>query len=84
MILRGRCGGSKSGFVVRRALLALLRLYQRWISPLKRAPTCRFLPSCSEYACEAVKRYGALRGTVLFMWRLLRCHPLARGGIDLP
>ena len=58
-----------------------LRSYKRWISPmLPRA--CRFVPTCSEYALEAVERHGALRGSWLAVTRLLRCHPLARAGYD--
>ena len=59
-------------------LLALVRFYRRDISPL-RAPTCRFIPTCSRYALEAVEKYGALRGSVLTARRLFRCHPLYRG-----
>jgi len=61
--------------------LAPVRLYQRFISPLI-APRCRYYPSCSTYAVDAVRGYGALRGLVLAVWRLLRCNPLSRGGID--
>jgi uncharacterized protein len=61
--------------------LALLRLYKRWISPLL-PPSCRYVPTCSEYAMEAVERYGAVRGGALAAWRVLRCHPLAAGGLD--
>ena len=58
-----------------------LRGYKRWISPmLPRA--CRFVPTCSEYALEAVERHGALRGSWLALTRLLRCHPLAHAGHD--
>jgi putative membrane protein insertion efficiency factor len=63
------------------AVLWLLRAYKRWVSPLL-PPACRFVPTCSEYAAEAVARYGALRGMWLAMRRLLRCHPLSRGGFD--
>lgn len=59
----------------------LFRLYKRWLSPLL-PPACRYVPSCSEYAAEAVTRHGFLYGTVLAGWRLLRCNPLARGGFD--
>ena len=61
--------------------LALLRVYKRWISPLF-PPSCRYVPTCSEYAMEAVERYGAVRGGALAAWRVLRCHPLASGGLD--
>jgi putative membrane protein insertion efficiency factor len=61
--------------------LALLRIYKRWISPLF-PPSCRYVPTCSEYAMEAVERYGAMRGGALAAWRVLRCHPLAAGGLD--
>lgn len=67
---------------MKRAILALVRGYQRWLSPLKRMPTCRFLPTCSEYAIEAVEVHGAAKGLLLALWRLLRCHPFCRGGHD--
>jgi putative membrane protein insertion efficiency factor len=63
------------------ALLGLLRLYKRWISPAF-PPSCRYVPTCSEYAMEAVERHGVVRGGVMTGWRLLRCHPLAKGGLD--
>lgn len=59
----------------------LLRGYQRWISPAL-PPACRYTPTCSQYALEAVEVYGALRGSLLAAWRVLRCHPFARGGYD--
>jgi putative membrane protein insertion efficiency factor len=61
--------------------LALLRLYKRWISPTF-PPSCRYVPTCSEYALEAVDRYGVWRGGMISAWRLLRCHPFAKGGLD--
>jgi putative membrane protein insertion efficiency factor len=61
--------------------LGLLRVYKRWISPLL-PPSCRYVPTCSEYAMEAVDRYGAVRGGMMAAWRVLRCHPLAAGGLD--
>jgi putative membrane protein insertion efficiency factor len=61
--------------------LAVLRVYQRAISPaLPRR--CKYHPTCSEYAVQAIRRYGILRGTVLAGWRLLRCNPLSHGGYD--
>lgn len=61
--------------------LWFLRLYKRWISP-SLAPSCRYVPTCSEYAMEAVERYGVLRGGIKAVWRLLRCHPFVKGGLD--
>ncbi len=65
-----------------RILMALIRAYQRYISPLKGAPTCRFYPSCSQYAYEALGKHGALKGTWLAVRRVLRCHPFHPGGYD--
>ena len=61
--------------------LQLLRFYKFAISPML-PPSCRYVPTCSEYAMEAVERYGVLRGGLMALMRLLRCHPLARGGYD--
>jgi putative membrane protein insertion efficiency factor len=66
---------------MRRPAIALLRGYQRWISPLFGA-RCKYYPSCSEYAVQAIGRYGILRGSVLAAWRLLRCNPFSHGGYD--
>lgn len=65
----------------RNAAVAVLRLYQRFVSPW--LPTaCRFYPTCSEYAAEAMERHGVTRGFVLAARRLLRCHPFHPGGFD--
>jgi len=61
--------------------IALLRLYKWLLSPLL-PPACRFVPSCSEYAMEAIERDGALHGGLKAAWRLMRCHPFSRGGYD--
>ncbi len=66
-----------------RLLLALLRGYKRWISPLL-PRSCRFTPSCSEYAQMAIVKYGPWKGSVRAAGRLLRCHPFHPGGVDLP
>ena len=62
-------------------LLTLIRGYQRWISPFL-PPHCRFYPTCSHYACDAVARHGVARGMVLAVWRVARCHPWNAGGYD--
>jgi putative membrane protein insertion efficiency factor len=70
--------------VVRRAVIAPIRLYQLLISPLLPANTCKFHPSCSEYAALAIRKHGVFRGLGLAVWRLLRCHPWSAGGVDYP
>jgi uncharacterized protein len=62
-------------------LLALLTTYKWAVSPLF-PPSCRYVPTCSEYAADAIARYGALCGAAMALWRILRCHPLAEGGYD--
>ena len=61
--------------------LSLIRAYQVLISPLF-PPACRFTPSCSQYAIDAIKRHGACRGFFMALWRILRCHPFSDGGFD--
>ena len=63
-------------------LLFLLKVYRRFVSPLK-PPCCRFYPTCSAYAVEAISTYGALRGGFLCVKRVLKCHPFHPGGVDL-
>ena len=62
-------------------LIAPIRLYQRWISPAI-APRCRYYPTCSAYAVEAIRELGPIRGLILAVWRLLRCNPFSHGGVD--
>lgn len=66
---------------MKRAMLASLRFYKRRISPLL-PPACKYTPTCSEYAMQAVERYGAVYGGYLAARWLLRCHPFAKGGYD--
>jgi putative membrane protein insertion efficiency factor len=66
---------------LRELVVAPLRLYQRLISPAL-GPRCRYYPSCSEYAVQAIREFGILRGLVLAGWRLLRCNPFSHGGLD--
>ena len=62
-------------------LLAPIRLYQRVLSPMLPS-RCKYHPSCSEYAVQAIRTHGAMRGLVLAVWRVLRCNPLSDGGLD--
>ena len=64
-------------------IIALVRLYQITLSPLV-GRQCRFEPTCSNYMIQAVEKYGALRGVPKGVWRIVRCNPFCRGGIDLP
>lgn len=66
---------------MKRALISLIRFYKRAISPYF-PQACRFTPSCSEYAVQAIERYGALKGLRLSIWRVLRCNPFCKGGYD--
>ncbi|HEX8492939.1 MAG TPA: membrane protein insertion efficiency factor YidD [Pyrinomonadaceae bacterium] len=66
---------------VRIVLVSLLRFYKAAVSPLL-PPSCRFIPTCSEYAREAIERYGAVRGSWMGARRILRCHPFHPGGYD--
>ena len=62
-------------------LVAPIRLYQRWISPAF-GPRCRYYPTCSAYAVEAIRELGPIRGLIVAAWRLLRCNPFSHGGVD--
>ena len=66
---------------MKKLFLALIRFYRRNISPLT-PPSCRFTPTCSAYAYEAIEKYGALKGGFLALKRILRCHPFHKGGYD--
>ena len=65
----------------KRAMLWAIRFYRAAISPMHQ-PCCRFIPTCSQYALEAVEKYGALKGGYLALRRILRCNPLCKGGYD--
>ena len=74
-----------AGKVIRSVLIALplllIRFYQKCISPLTPA-SCRYTPTCSQYAVEALQKHGALKGTILAVWRILRCTPFGNAGYD--
>lgn len=67
--------------MMKRIMLAIIRFYKRQISP-SLPPACRFTPTCSAYAMEAIERYGALKGGWMAFLRILRCNPLCKGGYD--
>lgn len=67
--------------MMRKILILIIRFYRKYISPLKR-PSCRFYPTCSQYALEAIDRYGALKGSFMAIRRILKCHPYNEGGYD--
>ena len=62
--------------------IALVYAYRYTLRPLFPAGSCKYYPSCSEYALQALREYGLLRGTILASWRLLRCNPWSHGGVD--
>lgn len=66
---------------MKRLLLWLIRGYRRYISPMT-PPTCKYIPTCSEYGMTAIERFGAIRGGLMALWRILRCNPWSRGGYD--
>ncbi|MXP74211.1 membrane protein insertion efficiency factor YidD [Lachnospiraceae bacterium WCA-9-b2] len=63
-------------------LLGCIRFYRKYLSALKGYSSCIYYPTCSQYAIEAIEKYGALKGTALAVWRILRCNPFAKGGYD--
>ena len=65
---------------MRKVIVALIRFYQKQISPIK-GPSCRFIPTCSEYAVQAVSKYG-IKGVFMSIKRILKCHPFHPGGYD--
>lgn len=66
---------------MKKILLLLVNLYRKKISPLKK-PCCKYYPTCSAYALDALEKHGALKGTALAVWRILRCNPWSLGGVD--
>ena len=62
-------------------LIAMIRFYQKFLSPLKHT-RCPYTPTCSQYGLEAIQKYGAVKGSLLACWRILRCNPLSKGGYD--
>jgi hypothetical protein len=69
------------GNFLKTVFVGFVRGYQYFISPIF-PPSCRFIPTCSAYTIEAIEKYGVIRGTLLGVWRILRCNPFSRGGYD--
>ncbi len=67
--------------MIRRFLIRLIRLYKKYISP-GLPPSCKYLPTCSDYAIDAIMKYGAFKGSFMAAWRILRCNPFSKGGYD--
>ena len=61
--------------------IKLIRFYQKYISS-KTPPCCRFYPTCSQYGIEAISRFGVFKGSLMTLWRILRCNPFVKGGFD--
>lgn len=67
---------------MKKILIKTVKFYRHAISPYKGASCCRFTPTCSEYAIEAIEKYGSIKGSYLAIKRILRCHPFSKGGYD--
>ncbi len=67
---------------MKRILIGMIKFYKKYLSGLKMNSTCIYVPTCSEYGIEAIEKYGALKGSLLTIWRILRCNPFAKGGYD--
>lgn len=74
-------GFLKGMSLIKKIIIGIVKLYRKYISPLKK-PCCRFTPTCSQYAIEAVEKYGVLKGLYLSVKRILRCNPFCKGGYD--
>ncbi|NPA13473.1 MAG: membrane protein insertion efficiency factor YidD [Aquificae bacterium] len=69
--------------MAKKLVIQILKFYQRFISPLYPA-SCRYYPTCSSYSIQAVEKYGILKGLLKSIWRVLRCNPFSKGGVDYP
>ena len=67
---------------MKKIMIHMIRFYQKYLSPLKVRTHCIYTPTCSKYAIEALEKYGALKGSLLAIWRILRCNPFSKGGYD--
>lgn len=67
---------------MKKIMIYMIRFYKKYLSPLKVRTHCIYTPTCSQYAIEALEKYGALKGSLLAIWRILRCNPFSKGGYD--
>lgn len=67
---------------MKKIFIGLIKFYRKYISGMKSHPTCKFTPTCSEYGIQAIEKYGAFKGGLLTLWRILRCNPFSKGGYD--
>ena len=69
---------------MKKILIKLIKVYQREISPIlsQKGTACKFRPTCSEYAIDAIEKYGAFKGSMMALWRIIRCNPFSNGGYD--
>lgn len=72
----------KMSDVLKKILIVMIQFYRIYLSPLKKTTHCRYIPTCSQYAIEAIEKYGPFKGTVLALRRILRCNPFSKGGCD--
>lgn len=68
---------------MKKILISLIKFYQKFISPVLPS-SCRYHPSCSNYAILAIEKYGVIKGSIKAIWRILRCNPFSKGGVDYP
>lgn len=67
---------------MKKLVIGCIRFYQKYLSPLKIYTHCKYTPTCSQYAVEAIEKYGVIKGGLLACWRILRCNPFSKGGVD--
>ena len=67
---------------MKKILIAIIKFYRKYLSGLKTTTRCIYVPTCSQYGIEAIEKYGAFKGGLLTVWRILRCNPFSKGGYD--
>lgn len=68
--------------MLKKIIINIIKIYKKYISPLKINASCKYIPTCSSYAIEAIEKYGVIKGGILSIWRILRCNPFSKGGYD--